>query len=247
MTGFSADYSCGSVLSIAMYMAHSDRDQPRRRGGRRLSYANVAATLALVLALGGSSAYAAKHYLITSTKQIKPSVVKALRSRVGTTGATGPGATSGSGGSSSGSTASGLVSWHTTAETAGSSPSSPTIVTLATVGPLTVTGECFSDGSGNTEAGTYVQTSQDGSALESGGNGETVPFDVSDGAVEVDDTYASGQTSTNTEDFEGADSGTWAAESADGSTTLQGLGAQGVWMQGASGPACSFSGFLVSE
>ena len=43
---------------------------------RHLSFANVAATLALVLAMSGG-AYAAKHYLITSTKQIKPSVLAA--------------------------------------------------------------------------------------------------------------------------------------------------------------------------
>jgi hypothetical protein len=54
----------------------------RRDGGarhKRMSYANVAATLALFLALGGGTAWAAHHYLITSTNQIKPSVLKSLR------------------------------------------------------------------------------------------------------------------------------------------------------------------------
>jgi len=215
----------------------------RRR--RSLSYANVVATLALVFALGGSSAYAAKHYLISSTKQIKPSVIATLRGHGGNggqTGATGPGTTAGS----SGSSGAGMVRWRTTAATAGSTDA-PTIVTLATVGPFTITGECFSDGSGNTQAGTYIQTSQDGAAVEAYSGGETVPLDASDGAVEVDDTFASGDTASNEEDFEGADGGSWAAESADGSVALQGLGAQGVWMQGPSGPACSFSGFLVGE
>jgi hypothetical protein len=229
-------------------MLHSEHQRPPSRKPRRvLSYANVVATLALVLAIGGGSAYAAKRYLITSTKQIKPSVVTALRRpavKLGTTGATG---SSGGSGVTGTTTGTGLVRWRTTAATAGASPTSPTIVTLATDGPFTVTGECFSDGSGNTEAGTYIQTSQDGAAVESGDNGETVPIDVSDGAVEVDDTYASGVTATNSEDFEGADGGSWAAESVDGSVSLQGLGAQGVWMQGPSGPACSFSGFLVGE
>jgi hypothetical protein len=55
---------------------------------RRFSYANVAATLALVFSMS-SGALAAKHYLITSTKQIKPSVLKQLRGRTGTTGAKG--------------------------------------------------------------------------------------------------------------------------------------------------------------
>jgi hypothetical protein len=215
---------------------------PRR--GRTLSYANVVATLALVFALGGGSAYAAKHYLISSTKQIKPSVIATLRAHVGSgqTGATGAGTTAGS----SGSSGPGMVRWRTTAATAGSADA-PTIVTLATVGPFTITGECFSDGSGNTQAGTYIQTSQDGAAVESYSAGETVPLDASDGAVEVDDTFASGDTASHEEDFEGADGGSWAAENADGSVAVQGLGAQGVWMQGASGPACSFSGFLVGE
>jgi hypothetical protein len=222
--------------------------QPSRKPRRVLSYANVVATLALVFAIGGGSAYAAKHYLITSTKQIKPSVVTALRRTTAKLGTTGPTGTSGSSGSVGGTTTgTGLVRWRTTAATAGASPTAPTIVTLATDGPFTITGECFSDGSGNTEAGTYIQTSQDGAAVESGDNGETVPLDASDGAVEVDDTYASGVTATNSEDFEGADGGSWAAESVDGSISLQGLGAQGVWMQGPSGPACSFSGFLVGE
>lgn len=43
----------------------------------RLSYANVAATLALVVALSGG-ALAATQYVVTSTNQIKPSVLKTL-------------------------------------------------------------------------------------------------------------------------------------------------------------------------
>jgi len=56
---------------------------------RRLSPAGVIATLALVLALGGS-ALAAKHYIITSTGQIKPNVIKKLRGRRGAPGPQGP-------------------------------------------------------------------------------------------------------------------------------------------------------------
>jgi hypothetical protein len=44
---------------------------------RHLTYANVTATLALVLAMSGG-AFAAKHYLIGSTSQISPSVLKSL-------------------------------------------------------------------------------------------------------------------------------------------------------------------------
>lgn len=55
---------------------------------RRLSYANVVATLALVFAMSGG-ALAANHYLINSTKQINPKVLKKLKGSTGKTGAAG--------------------------------------------------------------------------------------------------------------------------------------------------------------
>jgi hypothetical protein len=55
---------------------------------KRLSYANVTATLALVFAMSGG-AMAANHYLINSTKQINPKVLKKLTGKTGATGATG--------------------------------------------------------------------------------------------------------------------------------------------------------------
>lgn len=57
-------------------------------GGRHLNYANVMATFALVFAMSGG-ALAAKHYLINSTKQINPKVVKKLTGATGRTGAKG--------------------------------------------------------------------------------------------------------------------------------------------------------------
>src|SRR2546426_6039269 len=56
---------------------------------KHLSYANVAATLALIMAMSGG-ALAASHYLITSTKQINPKVLRKLKGRRGRHGATGP-------------------------------------------------------------------------------------------------------------------------------------------------------------
>jgi hypothetical protein len=55
---------------------------------KRIRYANVVATLALVFAMSGG-ALAAHHYLITSTKQISPKVLKKLKGARGKTGATG--------------------------------------------------------------------------------------------------------------------------------------------------------------
>jgi hypothetical protein len=60
--------------------------QPKRR---RMTYANVTATLALVFAIAGGTAYAAHHYLISSTKQFKPSVLKSLRGKIGPAGSAG--------------------------------------------------------------------------------------------------------------------------------------------------------------
>jgi hypothetical protein len=55
---------------------------------KRLSYANVVATLALVFAMSGG-ALAANSYLINSTKQINPKVLKKLTGKPGKNGAAG--------------------------------------------------------------------------------------------------------------------------------------------------------------
>jgi hypothetical protein len=54
----------------------------------RLTYTNVAVTVALLFAMTGG-AYAAKKYVITSTKQISPSVLKSLQGKAGAAGANG--------------------------------------------------------------------------------------------------------------------------------------------------------------
>ena len=55
---------------------------------RRLSYANITATLALLFAMSGG-ALAATHYVITSTKQISPKVRKELKGAKGPAGPAG--------------------------------------------------------------------------------------------------------------------------------------------------------------
>lgn len=55
---------------------------------KRFTYANVAMTLALVFAITGG-AYAASKYVITSTKQIKPSVLAQLKGKNGQNGTPG--------------------------------------------------------------------------------------------------------------------------------------------------------------
>ncbi len=55
---------------------------------RHLNYANVVATFALVFAMSGG-ALAANHYLINSTKQFSPKVLKKLTGKAGPKGSTG--------------------------------------------------------------------------------------------------------------------------------------------------------------
>src|ERR1700756_1520265 len=112
---------------------------------RRFSYANVAATLALVLSMSGG-ALAANHYLIHSTKQISPKVLKKLKGRTGKTGKTGatgkegPQGKEGVGkeGPKGPEGVSGVLRWRTTVATAGKAIGEPAVVVLAKAGPFTV-------------------------------------------------------------------------------------------------------------
>lgn len=61
---------------------------------RRLGYANVVATLALVFAMSGG-ALAANHYLLSSTKQISPKLLAKLKGRAGAKGKAGAAGPSG--------------------------------------------------------------------------------------------------------------------------------------------------------
>ncbi|HEY7934868.1 MAG TPA: hypothetical protein VID48_13700 [Solirubrobacteraceae bacterium] len=60
-----------------------------------LTYANVTASLALVLSMS-SGALAARHYLINSASQINPKVIKSLKGKTGASGKTGPAGPTGS-------------------------------------------------------------------------------------------------------------------------------------------------------
>jgi hypothetical protein len=82
------------MSAIRSRRANDDAGAPRKL----LSYANIVSTLALLLVLAGGTAYAANHYLITKTSQIKPSVLRQLRGRGGATGTAGaPGPTGSTG------------------------------------------------------------------------------------------------------------------------------------------------------
>ena len=87
----------GAAADVALVVASRIERSRRWRGygrrmhtskGRRLSYANIVATVALVFSMSGG-ALAASHYLVNSTKQINPKVLKKLRGDAGPTGAAG--------------------------------------------------------------------------------------------------------------------------------------------------------------
>jgi hypothetical protein len=67
---------------------------------RKISPAMVVALLALFVALGGST-FAATHYRITSTKQIKPNVIRYLKGQPGKRGSQGKPGTQGPAGATS--------------------------------------------------------------------------------------------------------------------------------------------------
>jgi hypothetical protein len=83
---------------------------------KRLSYANVVATLALVLALGGGTAWAT-NYIIVSTHQIRPSVLKSLRGNRGPRGYAGTDGTNGTNGTNGPTGPAGAPGSNLTAET----------------------------------------------------------------------------------------------------------------------------------
>ena len=121
---------------------------PERWGGRlfvgrrRAAHATVVAYVALFVTLAGGTAYATSHYLITSTKQLKPSVRRALRGTRGPRGLVGAIGESGATGATgapgplltvlpSGATETGVYSAEGTATTVGDPASSPISFTLA--------------------------------------------------------------------------------------------------------------------
>jgi hypothetical protein len=138
---------------------------------RRTTYANVTATLALVIALGGGTAWAAHRYIITSTKQIKPSVLSSLKTK-GLSGAAGPAGAQGAQGVAGptgptggqgvqGPQGPGAVVVDLSAAMPGSSGEG---TTTSAVGPLGILLDCVNDG-GNAQP--VVQTNAtDGGTLE---------------------------------------------------------------------------------
>jgi hypothetical protein len=115
-------------------------------------------------------------------------------------------------------------------------------VTLATVGPFTLTGECYLDGLGNTVAQTYATTTQDHSALTDYDSGNYVSDWLSANSLKIG---SGSSATTGSPGFNGAADGSTSMESADGATFLNVLPGTGVYVGSAGGatvPACTFFG-----
>ncbi len=240
-----------------------------------MTYANVVATLALVFAMGGS-AVAASHYLITSKKQISPKALKeiAAAGKPGAPGAPGAAGASGTNGEKGGQGPEGkqgpegppgpegpkgvtggpAVHWNKSIEKAGASKEAPATIELEKVGPFTLVGHCWEEAtSGETLAATYIKTSEEGSHVAESSEGEQIAIKAGEevslnGIPPSPAEPAAGETEGHEPDFRGPyEGGMFAAYSKSGSFSLSGAANAGVFLQGKAKPACSFSGFLVSE
>jgi Collagen triple helix repeat (20 copies) len=136
---------------------------------RRMSYANVTATLALFFAMSGG-ALAASHYLLTSTKQISPKVLKALQGKPGAAGAPGPAGATGPAGPTGG-----------TGQAGGPGTAGATGET----GPQGVKGETGAKGAkGETGAPWPAGGTLPAKAAETGSFASAEPFVTASGPVE---------------------------------------------------------------
>jgi len=167
------------------YIARMSKLRPK------FTYANVAATLALVLSMSGG-ALAAGHYLINSKKQINPKVLNALEGAKGPRGATGAAGATGSAGATG---ATGLEGKRgqdgpkgtggLTGESGGTGPAGATGTTgpQGATGPTGATGETGSEGKAGGEG-------KRGSTGEQGATGERGPTGLTGASGENGDALA---------------------------------------------------------
>jgi hypothetical protein len=128
---------------------------------KRLTYTNVALTLALVFTITGG-AYAASKYVITSTKQIKPSVLAQLKGKAGPAGAQGSAGPQGTAGAAGPQGPAGPQGGRGETGPAGSNGKNGANGTTGPKGPTGPAGATGQTGftetlpSGKTETGTWI-------------------------------------------------------------------------------------------
>jgi hypothetical protein len=109
-----------------------------------------------------------------------------------------------------------------------------------------VTGHCY-EATTKTDAATYISTTETGSFAQGySSRGSEEPLTAGED-LQISEETAEGLTATHEARFLSPNDGSWSAMTAGGTLSLDGFGTQGVWLQGASGPACSFSGYLLTE
>lgn len=143
-----------------------------------------------------------------------------------------------------------VVSWNKTVQTPAAplgakrkGTGSTAYIVLAKVGPFAIRGYCTgADGSATAE--TDVFSGQDGSSFS--WNGSSLAGSFGNGNDQAASPSASGSSQSPSYDNE-SDYGDFSVSTADGKTAFTGSANNGVYLNGSTGPACSFSGYLVME
>ena len=140
-----------------------------------------------------------------------------------------------------------VITWNKTIATPASVVAKPYgvpahVVDLAKVGPFTVRGYCSAPD--NVQAVTDVISAQDGSSFAWGDN--YLSGDFNSGNVQRASNYANGYTD-NPDFVNEYGSGDFSVTTGDQKTAFTGFANNGVYIDGPTGPACSFTGYLVLE
>jgi hypothetical protein len=143
-----------------------------------------------------------------------------------------------------------VITWNKTVATAPAPPAAPRVgsgllandVDLAKVGPFTVRGFCSNNGS--VQAQTRVLSAQDGSSFA--WDDSTYPADFNNGSNVQASNIATGlpQSPSFVTEY---NNGEFSVSTPDQKMAFTGFASNGVYIQGATGPACSFIGHLVVE
>lgn len=218
---------------------------------KRLTYANVVASLALFLALAGGSAFAASQLAKNSvgSKQLKANAVTAgkIKKNAVTTAKIKNGAITGTkinlttlGTVPS---AQNAVSANSAQSVAGRIPISVFTpagkVTLASVGPFTITAECRINNGGLDEGETFLSTSVNGASMDDNNGAEYEVFNVADSPAEL----WSNSTGTGEPEIEVANDPGLTAVAPDGTAIIFGNETIGFNIAGKPGQ-CYFAGMV---
>ena len=222
---------------------------------RRLTYANVTASLALFLVLAGGSAFAAtqlaknsvgskqlKANAVTSAKLKKNAVTTAkIKNNAITAAKIKDGAVSGAkiDTASLGTVPSAKNAEAVTGRIPISVFTPAGTVTLAKVGPFTITAECVIDKAGSDEGQTFLSTSVDGASMDDNNGAEFSVFNVANNPAPL----WSNNTSTGDPEIEVAEAPGLTAVAPDGTAIVFGNETIGFNIVGKPGQ-CYFGGML---